>query len=96
VCFKGIRALILNKELLSVITVSSPLELDYLIVGNALKPKIDQLLENFQPHHIIVDKNISPWYAEQIRKECQQRNIAFYSVAEKGAFVLINSDKLPF
>lgn len=96
VYFKGIRALILNKELLNVKTVSTPLELDYLIVGNALKPKIAQLLENFHPRHIIVDKSISTWYTEQIRKECQQRNIAFYSVAEKGAFVLNNSENFHF
>ena len=35
-------------------------------------------------HAVVVDKSISPWYTENIRKACNEKSIAFYSIAEKG------------
>jgi len=72
--------------------VSPPLYVDYLIIGNKLKPKINQLIENVRPGKIIVDKSISEWYTENIRQICKERNIPFYSVAEKGAYILNFTD----
>jgi len=73
----------LNKK-----TTSTPLELDYLIIGNRLKPKIEQLMECIHPRKIIVDRSISKWYCEHIRQYCRSRKIGFYSVAEQGAYIL--------
>jgi competence protein ComEC len=86
--FEGSRIVVLKKELLKMITVSNPLQVDYLIIGDNLKPKINQVLENIQPRKIIVDKSVSKWYTESIRKKCIERNITFYSVAENGAYIL--------
>jgi len=88
VCYEGLRILVLTQNLLNVKTTSKPLELDYLIIGSRLKPKMLQLLECVHPHKIIVDKNISKWYTENIKQICRIKKIGFYSVAEKGAYIL--------
>jgi len=90
--FAGSRILILSNEFLRKQTFSEPLRLDYLIIGRGLKPKIEQVLECLQPRKIIVDKTISDWYRQSIKRACQLRNIAFYSVAEEGAYVLNFTD----
>ncbi|MBP6662441.1 MAG: ComEC family competence protein [Paludibacter sp.] len=90
--FAGSRILLLSNDFLRKQTFSEPLKLDYLIIGRGLKPKIEQVLECLHPRKIIVDKTISDWYRQSIKKACQTRNIAFYSVAEKGAYVLNFTD----
>jgi competence protein ComEC len=90
--FAGSRILILSNDFLKKQTYSEPLKLDYLIIGRGLKPQIEQLLECLHPRKIIVDKTISDWYKQSIKTACQTRNIAFYSVAEEGAYVLNFTD----
>ena len=90
--FAGSRILLLSNDFLRKQTFSEPLKLDYLIIGRGLKPKIEQVLECLHPRKIIVDKTISDWYRQSIKKACQTRNIAFYSVAEEGAYVLNFTD----
>ena len=90
--FEGSRILILTQNFLNKKTTSKPLEIDYLIIGKGLKPKIDQILENIHPQKVIVDKSISTWYTENIKQACKKRKIDFYSVAEKGAFIMNFSD----
>ncbi len=94
-CFEGKRILILNKELLKYQTTSTPLELDYLIIGEGLKPKIDQVLKSVHPRKIIVDKSISKWYTESIRVACTERKIPYYSIAKNGAYILNIFDLSP-
>jgi len=86
--FEGSRILILTTDFLKRKTTIKPLKLDYLIIGNHLKPKIEQILECIQPRKIIVDKSISKWYTEDIKHACSARHIGFYSVREQGAYVL--------
>jgi len=90
--FYGKRILILQKELLRKQAINGPIAVDYLIIGNHLKPKLKQLLEIIEPGKIIVDKSISEWYTESIRRTCEERNIPFYSIAEKGAYILNFTD----
>lgn len=86
--YNGLRVLILTDELLKKKTTRTPLDIDYLIVGNHLKPNISHILDCVRPKKIVVDKSISRWYANAIREVCIARNIDFYSVAEQGAYVL--------
>lgn len=87
-CYEGCRILILTKDLLKKKTTDKPLELDYLVIGNHLKPRIEQLMECVHPREVIVDRNISKWYTENIKQYCRNRKIGFYSVAEQGAYRL--------
>lgn len=84
--FKGLKIMILVPDLLKNKVCSKPLNLDYLIIGNHAKPKIEQILALVHPLKIIVDKSISKWYTERIKQTCLSRNIDFYSVAENGAY----------
>ena len=87
-CFEGVRLQILTPDILKKTTISTPLDLDYLIIGNHLKPKIEKLTECLHPGNIIVDASISKWYTNAIRHYCRNRKIGFYSVADQGAFIL--------
>ena len=86
--FEGSKVLILIDDFLKKKTTDKPMELDYLIIGNRLKPKIREVLNCVHPRKIIVDKSISRWYTADIQKTCKERNIGFYSVAENGAYIL--------
>ncbi len=67
---------------------SQPISIDYLMITNKIKPKIKSILTCIQPKNIIVDKSISEWYKNNIKKECQNRDINFYSIKEQGVFQL--------
>lgn len=82
------RLLILTTDMLKKKTTDTPLELDYLIIGNRLKPRIDQILECVHPRTVIVDRTISKWYIESVRQCCRNHRIVFYSIAEQGAYRL--------
>jgi competence protein ComEC len=86
--YEGNRILILTTDLLKKKTTNKPLELDCLIIGNRIKPRIEQILECVHPRKIVVDRTISKWYTETIRQCCRSRGIGFYSVAEQGAYKL--------
>lgn len=86
--FKGKRFLLLTDNVMKGKTSCDILKIDYLVITNKLKPRIEHLLTCVSPTEIIVDKSISDWYTESIRKICNERNIRFYSVAEKGAYML--------
>jgi competence protein ComEC len=86
--FKNKTILILTSDMLKSKMSNSKMKVDYLIVGNKIKPRITDILACVEPAEIIVDKTISDWYTESIRAHCFESNIRFYSVAEKGAYVL--------
>jgi len=85
--YENSKVLILTQDFLSKKSTFKPLTLDYLVIGNKLKPKINQILESVNPKIIIVDKSISKWYTDNIRQVCKTRHIEFYSVAERGAYI---------
>ncbi len=86
--FAGKRILVLNDDFVKNKTLTSPIAVDYLIIGNKMKPKMKLLLENVHPAKVIVDNTISDWYTEHVRLTCAENNIPFYTVAGKGAYVL--------
>lgn len=87
VSFGNMRILILKDDFLKFKVAPKPLDVDYLIISNKLKPKMEQILNCIHPEHVIVDKSITAWYANHIREVCLARQINYYSVAEKGAFI---------
>jgi len=86
--FEGNKVFVLTDDLLNKKTAAIPLELDYLIIGNHQKLRIEQIFECVHPRQVIVDKSISKWYADNMKKACKMRKIKYYSVAEQGAFIL--------
>lgn len=90
--FRNLRFFLLLDESLRAKYNEQPVEVDFLIIGGRQKQRINEILNCVRPRCIIVDNTISDWYTGSIRRECLAQNIPFYSVAEKGAFVLNFSD----
>ena len=90
--FRKLRFFVLTDESLRAKYTESPIDVDFLIIGGRQKPRMAEVLNCVRPKCVIVDNTISDWYTGSIRRECLAQNIPFYSVAEKGAFVLNFSD----
>ena len=88
ITFGGKTFLLLDSLILTKRTMDKPLRVDFLVIGNALKPKMDKVFDNIQPRTVIIDKNISKWYASNITEICNKRGVATYHIAERGAFQL--------
>jgi competence protein ComEC len=86
-CFEDSKILILTQDYLNKQNSNTPLELDYLVIGNKLKPKMEQILQCVHPREIIIDNSISKWHTENIKQFCISRKIKYYSIAEKGAYI---------
>ncbi len=87
VYFRNKRILILKDDFLKNKTTSGPIEVDYLIITNKQKPRMEQILTCIHPEMVIVDKSISQWYTSHIREICRSRQVKFYSVSEAGAYI---------
>jgi hypothetical protein len=85
--FMGKKCLILQDNLLHRKQSAQPLKVDLLIIGNALKPRSEELLACVKPEICIVDQTISAWYVEKLRESCRKRNIQFHSVSSEGAYI---------
>ena len=85
--FKGLRIMILEDDFSRTHTTNEKLKVDYLIIGNGLKPRIQQVLECVEPQHIVTDKTITAWYTNQIKEVCEKQKINFHSTRLSGAFV---------
>jgi len=85
--FNGLRFFILEEDFSRTHTINEALKVDYLIIGNGLKPRINQLLECIETSNIITDKTITPWYTNQIKEVCKEKKINFHSTRQSGAFV---------
>ncbi len=86
--FNDKKFLILTDENFNKKTSNTPLKIDYLIIGNKLKPRINDILNCITPTEIIVDKTISEWYTQQIKQTCNKKNIRFYALNENRAYIL--------
>jgi competence protein ComEC len=87
VSFNGLRIFILEEDFSHAYTVAEPLKVDYLIIGNGLRPRIAHLLECIEPKNIIADCTITSWYTNQIKEIAEVRNIRFHSTKLNGAYV---------
>lgn len=85
--FHGKNIFILKDDILRFKTTKNPIEVDYLILTNRVKPRMNEILECVKPKMVITDKTISPWYTNHVKEICQEVGIDFYSVAESGAFI---------
>jgi competence protein ComEC len=92
ISFKGKRMMILTDDFLKHKTTTQPLELDYLVIGSRMKPRVEYILECVRPKEIIIDKSVSRWYTDHICSVCRSKGIRCYAIAEQGAFRLSMKD----
>jgi competence protein ComEC len=62
------------------------IELDYLILGNKSSLRFRDIESMFEPKLVIVDETYPVWETERLKKACLEKDIAFYSTRENGAF----------
>lgn len=86
--FRGKRIMILKDDLLRYKRTEKPIEVDYLILTNKIKPRMNEILELVNPQKVVTDKTISPWYTNHVKEICKAKGIEFFSVAESGAYVV--------
>ncbi len=84
--FEGKKFLILTDDRFHRKIADQPLSVDFLIIGNKLKPRINDILNCISPSQIIVDRTISDWYTRRIKNTSASRNIPFYAITDRGAF----------
>lgn len=71
-------------------STTSPISIDWLVIANGIKPNMSEILQSIVPKNIVIHNSISTWTRKKIIKECQLKGIKYYSIADKGAFILKN------
>lgn len=62
--------------------------IDVIVISKNPKIYISQLAKVFNCRQYVFDASNSLWKIEQWKKDCQQLHLPFYSVPEKGAFIM--------
>ena len=87
--FHGKKILILPEKMQTEFFNSThPTRINYLIIGNRIKPDINKISGFIKADTIIADKSIAPWYINNIRSYCRENNIHFHDIREQGPFIL--------
>lgn len=64
------------------------INIDVIVVSKNPKIYISQLAQVFNCRQFVFDASNSLWKIEQWKKDCEQLHLPFYSVPEKGAFIM--------
>ncbi|PID89592.1 MAG: hypothetical protein CSA05_00305 [Bacteroidia bacterium] len=65
-----------------------PFEVNYLILTNKVRISIDEILNFISPEMIIIDSSVANMQKNIWKRECETKNIGFYSVKDSGAYVV--------
>ena len=80
------KLLIINNKKQVNCKANKKLTLDYIIISKSPKIRIKDIVQLYNPGMIIFDSSNSFYSIEDWKKECDVLNLAYFSVAEKGAF----------
>ena len=92
--FLGRTVLIPGADFYNRHAAAAPLDVDFLILGNGLMPRAEELFACIRPGCVVADCTVAPWYARELGRHCRERGIAFHSVRERGTFVWEGEDYL--
>jgi len=62
--------------------------MDMVVVSGRVKPHLNGIMDLLDTEFLILDSSVSRFQAMQWKKTCESLSIPYWSVAEKGAFVL--------
>lgn len=85
--WRGIRILIITQPEKFVLTQTSPLTIDYVVVKNNVKLNLTQIKQVFRFKSLIFDSSDKKWYRQRMQEVCAQQQIPFYDVSKEGAFI---------
>jgi competence protein ComEC len=83
--WQGQRMLLLSHP--AQLSSHKPLPLDYLLLRHNVRLK-PQDLQHYKAGKVILDASNSPWYRQRLHQQLDTLGIAYYDVADSGAFVL--------
>lgn len=88
ITFGNKKIFVLEDNALNGKTRERAFDVDYLILGENTKPRMQDILACIAPRQVIICKGISNWYTENIKEHCLRSNIPCYSIGESGAFIV--------
>ncbi len=85
--FNGKRITVVNDTSFRNTRAGRPLEVDYLVVQQFSRQRVDNFMQHFRARKVIVGAGVSGYYTRRIGDWCRSRGICFYAVARSGAYV---------
>jgi competence protein ComEC len=84
----GNKKVFVIDENFTVEPVLKKIDIDVLIISKSPKLYIENVVQIFNCKEIVADASNSLWKIEKWKQDCNQLNLRFHSIPEKGAFVL--------
>ena len=85
ISFKNKKIYMLTDNELTNRSSKSPLNIDYLLIGNKFSGKLNQVLALFNPREIILDASLPAYTSKRLQKECEEHSMLYHDIAEQGA-----------
>ncbi|MFW6222205.1 MAG: ComEC/Rec2 family competence protein [Bacteroidota bacterium] len=63
------------------------LKAKYVIIGKGIDPAIDKICNIIDFNQLVLDSSVPYYSLKKWKHQCEQKNIDYYSVSEKGAFM---------
>ncbi len=82
------RLIILDSSVAFNIPFNQKINVDVIVISHNPKIYIKQLAQAFNCKQYVFDASNSLWKIQQWKKDCEQLHLPFYSVPEKGAFIM--------
>jgi competence protein ComEC len=85
--YNGLKFLLLDSQVVFV-PLKKKIILDYIILSKNTAVSLQQLLQTFECKQFIIDASNSLWKIGKWKKDLERLHLPFYSVPEKGAFII--------
>jgi competence protein ComEC len=85
--FNGKRVLVVNDSTFRNTKAARPLEVDYLIVQQFSRQRVENFMHLFHARKVIIGAGVSDYYTKKFEEWCRLQGIYFYTVAQSGAYV---------
>jgi competence protein ComEC len=86
--FEGISVVICTDDCFNNLHGSLSFKVNYLIITDAIKPQINNLLKCFEADMVIIDSSVDFYKAKKWAEQCRRANINYWNINESGAFVV--------
>ena len=65
-------------------TTENQIKVDFLVVRNNARQSLEEMLKIMDIGFVIIDKSNTPFYEKRWREDCQQAQIPYHSMSERG------------
>ena len=82
------RVILVDSSLVFINPGKQKINVDVIVISKNPKIYMQQLAETFNCRQYVFDASNSLWKIEQWKKDCELLHLPFYSIPEKGAFIM--------